>query len=250
MKFYLKFLAILVTTISYGQDTIKISPIVPDHPGQSDGAFIVTAKKFQVETGFQFEKENASDENFLLPTVLLRYGVNEYFELRVNVQSPLYKSFGSTKYGLNPIVVGFKAKLTKENGIIPETAFIGNLGLPNAATTELKADYFAPEFKLSMEHTLSEVVALDYNLGMKWDGFSAAPTFTYVLNLGFSVTDDLDVFAEVYGFAPEKDIAYHSADFGLSYLISDNFAVDFSGGFGITSNAPNYFISAGFSFRI
>jgi hypothetical protein len=68
-------------------------------------------------------------------------------------------------------------KLTEEKGIFPKTSFIAHIGLPNAASTKYKTDYFAPEFRFTMQHTLSEKFSLSYNLGLEWDGFSAEPTF-------------------------------------------------------------------------
>ncbi|MBF6609373.1 MAG: transporter, partial [Flavobacterium sp.] len=35
-----------------------------------------------------------------------------------------------------------------------------------------------------------------------------------------------------------------------TYLLSNDFMLDVSGGFGLTDNAPDYFMALGFSFRI
>ena len=51
----------------------------------------------------------------------------------------------------------------------------------------------------------------------------------------------------MYGFAPQKNTADHRFDAGLTYLINHNSQLDISGGFGITPNAPKYFLSAGYS---
>jgi hypothetical protein len=39
------------------------------------------------------------------------------------------------------------------------------------------------------------------------------------------------------------------ADAGLTYLIGNNFQLDFSAGQGITDNAPERFVAFGFSYR-
>ena len=101
-----------------------------------------------------------------------------------------------------------------------------------------------------MQHTLSDKISFSYNFGSEWDVFTAEPTFIYNSALGYSMTDKLGAFIEFFGFLPQKNTANHSADAGFTYLISDNFIVDLSSGLGITSNAPNHFISMGFSFRL
>ena len=53
----------------------------------------------------------------------------------------------------------------------------------------------------------------------------------------------------MYGFAPSLSEAYHSVDGGLTYLLGKNLVADISGGFGLTSNAPDNYVSIGFSYR-
>ena len=141
-------------------------------------------------------------------------------------------------------------KLAEEKGIIPKTSFIAHIGLPNAASTRYKTDYFAPEFRFAMQHTLSEKFSLSYNLGSEWDGFSAEPTFLYTLTTGYAINSKIGSYIEVYGFAPQNDKANHNLDGGITYLINNNFMVDLSSSFGITDNAPDHYIAFGFSFRI
>ncbi len=84
----------------------------------------------------------------------------------------------------------------------------------------------------------------------EWDGETPDATFLYTLTTGFSLSEKLGCYVEVYGFAPQNDTADHRFDGGFTYLISDNFMIDASGGFGITENAPDYYTAFGFSFRL
>jgi hypothetical protein len=54
----------------------------------------------------------------------------------------------------------------------------------------------------------------------------------------------------VYGFAPQTSKADHRFDCGLNYLLRRNILIDVSGGFGLTANAPDYYLALGFSFRL
>lgn len=225
-------------------------PIETDRPDQTETPSLVPKGMFQVETGFAFEKIDATSETITTPSVLWKYGINDNFELRLITEFSSETAADGKMSGLKPVLVGFKAKISEENGIVPKTAFTGHMLLPNFASEDFKADYYAAEFRFSMQHTLSDKIDLGYNFGAEWNGETPEPTFIYTLTTAYSFTDKFSAFIELYGFAPQNDTADHRFDGGLTYLLSNNFMIDVSGGFGITENAPAYFASAGFSFRI
>lgn len=225
-------------------------PLQADRPDQTETPAIVPKGMFQVETGFTFQKEESNYHTASLPTVLWKYGVNENFELRLITEFAYEKFNGESQTGFESVLIGFKTKLAEEKGIIPKTSFIAHISLPNAASTEYKTDYFAPRFRFTMQHTLSEKFTLSYNLGAEWDGFTAEPTFIYTLSTGYSITEKIGSYIEVFGFAPQEDKANHNFDGGITYLINNNFMLDLSSGIGLTENAPEHYFSVGFSFRI
>lgn len=225
-------------------------PIQADRPDQTETPAIVPKGMFQVETGFTFQKNEAHSKTFSLPSTLWKYGVNENFELRLITEFVTEEIGNSKTSGFTPVYIGFKVKLAEEKGIVPKTSFIAHISLPNAASPIYKTDYNATEFRFTMQHTLSKKVSLSYNLGSEWDGFTAEPTFIYTLTTGYSITEKLGSYIEVFGFAPQQDKANHNFDCGLTYLVNNNFMLDLSSGFGITDNAPENYIAVGFSFRI
>lgn len=225
-------------------------PIEADRPDQTETPAIVPKGMFQMETGFTYQKENSNYKTFSLPSVLWKYGVNENFELRLITEFNYERFNEETQSGFSSVLVGFKTKLADEKGIIPKTSFIAHISLPNAASTKYKTDYFAPQFRFTMQHTLSENFTLSYNLGSEWDGFSAEPTFIYTLTTGYSISEKLGSYLEIFGFAPQNDKANHILDGGITYLINNNFMLDLSSGIGLTENAPEHYFSVGFSFRI
>jgi hypothetical protein len=93
-------------------------------------------------------------------------------------------------------------------------------------------------------------MSFSYNLGAEWDGFSAEPTFIYTTATGYSITEKLGSYIELFGFIPQNQKSYHSFDGGITYLINNNFMLDLSSGIGISKNAPKNYIAFGFSFRI
>ena len=240
-------LIFFISGIIYAQNT---EPIQADRPDQTETPAIVPKGMFQVESGFTFQKNDSYSSTNSLPTVLWKYGVNENFEFRLITEFVNEKSTDEFVSGLNPILIGCKIKICDEKGIIPKTSFIGHILLPKLATSSFKADFFAPEFRFVMQHSLSEKLSLSYNLGAEWDGFSPEPTFIYTLTSGYMISKKLGFYTEFFGFAPQNQNSQHSFDGGFTYLINTNFMVDLSSGFGITSNAPKYYFAIGFSFRV
>lgn len=245
MKLLLAFL--IITCIGFAQET---EPIQTDRPDQTETPSIVPKGMLQVETGFSFQKNDEYNKTNTLPSTLWKYGVNENFELRLITEFVSEKFNSETTSGLSPILIGCKIKIADEKGFWPKTSFIGHISLPNVASTDFKTDFYAPEFRFTMQHTLSKRMSFSYNLGAEWDGFSAEPTFIYTVTTGLSITNKLGAYAEFFGFAPQQDKANHNFDGGITYLINNNFMVDLSSGIGVTENAPEHYIAVGFSFRI
>ena len=227
----------------------QLPSIQLDRPDQTECPFTVPKKYIQAEIGFAYEKINKNASGFILPTALIKYGVNDHFELRLITEIQQQKSPDEKITGLTPLTIGFKTKLLPQKGILPMVSFIGHLSLPFAAGKKYKAQFYAPAFRFTFQHTLSDKFLLACNLGAEWDGFNAAPAFLYTLTSGFSASEKIGIFIELYGFAPQQSKADHRFDAGITYLISNDIMLDVSTGTGISSNAPQYFLSTGFSFR-
>ncbi len=226
----------------------KSEPIQADRPDQTETPAIVPKGMFQLEAGFSYQKENRNSESLELPSALWKYGVNENLELRL-IAELISENSSIKTIGFTPIMIGFKVRLCEENGLIPKTSFIGHISLPKVASTNYKTDFSAPEFRFTMQHTLSNKLTLGYNLGCEWDGITPVPTYLYTLTTGLAITNKLGTYAEVFGFASQTESANHNLDGGITYLITDNFMVDLSSGVGLTDIALEYYVTLGFSFR-
>lgn len=247
MKSKLLLLFLLSCYLGLSQET---EPIQADRPDQTETPSIVPKGMFQAETGFTFQKNDVSSKTNSLPSTLWKYGVNENFELRLITEFVSESINEETISGLKPIYIGCKIKIADEKGFVPKTSFIGHILIPKMASSNFKSDYYAPEFRFVMQHTLSEKTSFSYNLGAEWDGLSPQPTFIYTIATGYSFTDKLGSYIELFGFTPQKEVANHSLDGGFTYLINNNFMLDLSSGIGITNNAPDHYVALGFSFRI
>jgi hypothetical protein len=239
------FFILLFSNLTQAQETIQT-----DRPDQTETPAIVPKNKLQIETGFSYEKENTDISSSNLPTILIKYGVNDVLEIRVITGFEKQKDKNTRQSGFPLTLIGFKTKLVEEKGIQPKTSFIAHIGLPNVASTPFKTNTIAPQFRFTMQHTLTKKVSLGYNFGAEWDGILPSPTYLYTISSGFAISEKMGSYIEMFGFAPEDQKAYHSLDGGFTYLITNNFMLDLSSGIGITKNAPKYYLSFGFSFRI
>jgi Putative MetA-pathway of phenol degradation len=245
-----KLFLIILTLITNEFLAQEISSIQTDRPDQTETPSLTPKGMFQAETGFTFQKNDSNSKSFILPSTLWKYGINENFELRLITEFIVDKNGNQTISGVNPVLVGCKIKIAEEKGVFPKTSFIGHISLPNMASSKLKSDFFAPEFRFVMQHTVSEKISFSYNLGAEWDGFTSEPSFIYTIASGYSISEKWGSYIELFGFAPQNNRANHNFDGGLTYLINDNFMLDLSSGVGITDNAPDYYLAFGFSFRI
>jgi len=248
-----KFLIVLICISGItrsGLNAQTLPPIQTDRPDQTECPFIVPKNYFQMENGFSSEHNTYKTDVYLHPSSLLKYGVNDQWELRMITEITSVHHGDQKESGLKPVKIGFKTKMTEENGIIPKISFIGHLSIPDFASEEFQSLYYAPTFRFTLQHSLSDKLSLGYNLGGEWYGFTAEPTFIYTLTTGYSINDKFGSYLEIYGFFPQFAESDHRVDGGINYLLNENFLLDLSGGAGLTSNAPEYYVALGISFRL
>jgi Putative MetA-pathway of phenol degradation len=249
IRFYLIISAFILVSMTVLKSQ-NLAPIATDRPDQTECPFIVPKGFLQAENGLVYEKTNPTSSVMVHPSILWKYGISGNFEFRLVTEIISEKTVNQPiTIGLTPITIGFKTKIAEEKGLLPLVSFIGHLDVPNWASKEFQTSYFAPSFRFTMQHTLSEKLILAYNLGAEWDGETPQTTFIYTLTSGYSISEKLGVYLEFYGFAPREQVPDHRFDGGLTYLINSNIMVDISGGFGISENAPINYLSLGFSYR-
>ncbi|QBN19176.1 transporter [Flavobacterium nackdongense] len=243
---FLLFLLPVLNTNLIAQD---LPSIQTDRPDQTECPFITPRHYFQLENGFSYEKNNFQSELIVVPSTLTRFGITNYFELRLITEFVISRENELNYSGINPILIGFKTRLLEEKGIIPTTSLIAHIGFPEVASSDYRANYYYPEFRFTMQHTLSDRQTLSYNLGAEWNGIDKKPTFIYTLTTGYSLTEKIGAYIEFYGFIPQIGEADHRFDLGLTYLFNPNHQFDVSGGFGLSANSPEYYLALGYSFR-
>lgn len=230
--------------------SIDDGTIILDRPDLTESPFVVPKGYLQFENGFMYEF-NENDKTLSSPTLLMKYGVNSNFELRLitTYETTLTNSNINLKSGIKPIWVGFKACLFEEKGIIPKTSIISHLQMSKLASKEMQLEYIHPQFRFAMQNTVSKNISLSYNLGMEWDGINPEGKFIYTVSTGISISKRLGCYFELYGDYARASTFVHNADGGFTYLLNKNSVLDFSAGLNLNNKSKYCFISTGYSFR-
>lgn len=256
-KFYLVLFLLIISGIDYfAQD---IPDLVTDRPDKTESPLVVPLNSFQIETGFVFEKQKYSENNFKvevenlsLLTTLLRYSISanaelrmggEYFhhDSRANLQSTLVN-------GIQSLMVGMKYQLRRNGDIISNIALLAHLALP-FGNRELRPQKLEPEIILSFDQDIPEIGGIGINLGGSYSSDQNKNLYIYSASLGIDINDKLACFVELYGDVFPKEKVNNYFDAGLTYLFNSNLQADFSFGPSINNFVESWFINFGISLR-
>jgi hypothetical protein len=243
-------LLIIFTNHSFAQ----IEKIDTDRPDQTESAVLVPKKWIQLEFGFGKQVNNSNENEFQHPTLLSKYGITKRIEFRLvttfstitDFSKPLLKQ---TFSGLSPVEIGTRVALWEEHKLLPKTSLLFHLTIPKLASEKLQANKLAPNLKLAMQHTVSSIISIGYNIGVEWDGFSNDANWLYTLSPGFNIGEKWYAYVEAFGAISKDNKPENSLDAGIARYISDDFKIDLSSGFGISKEAPDWYVAVGASFR-
>jgi len=257
MKTHLLFIFLFITSALYSQTSPY--PLVTDRPDHTESSSIVPAGTLQIETGMVYENDEFTSEglstsvkSFNMATTLLRYGLTDFFELRIGSEYLLEKTENSTSQetlqGVNGLDLGTKIFLINEKDYVPETSFILHVNFPVGNET-FHDDKILPTMLFAMSHSLSEKIGLGYNLGGEWTEAEEI-NYLYSVAIGVELMGRLSGFIESYGASSKDDPSSLVVDMGITYLVKPTLQLDTSIGYSLTEENPDWFLNAGFSWRL
>jgi len=256
-KYSTLFIGLMLMSFVINAQEVERPALVTDRPDLTESAAIVPKGALQIETGFAFEGDKSGDtrqDNFSMFSTLLRYGVNQNFELRLatslNMNNTETNGESTSLIGVSNIDVGMKLKMTDGDGLKPQIAFLTSVIIPKSGSEDYSAEYLTPSMALAFAHELSKTFSLGYNIGAVWNGLNAKPAAKYSIALAVALAKNFGGYIETYGYFPQDEQGVNILDFGLTYLIRHNLQVDASAGFGLSEVSPDYFVSTGISWRI
>lgn len=240
-------LLLALLQISWAQDKIEC-----DRPDQTETPCIVPEGHFQMESGFYYAHESKDEKGFIYPSSLLKYGIKDVAEIRVEIENSstqLKDEEGKhLVHGVSPLALGMKLKICEEKKSTPKISVIMMMSLPVLASAKLKEDYPTPEIRFTFQHTLTKRFSFSYNLGGLWNGQQQKLFGLYTITGGYSITDKFSGYIELYGFVSNEQ--NHRLDGGFCFTPRRNLMLDISAGVSIDRKLPAWFSGLGISFRL
>jgi hypothetical protein len=248
-SFSLTFLSIFIATFLHAQFTEKIET---DRPDQTETPFIIPKKYLQAEFGFSSENYKNNVTQFIHPTTLLKYGISNRIELRLEAtylsREEMLIPQPKTATLLEPVEIGTKIRFFEEKGLLPKTSVLVHFGMPFIADKQYHSDPVNFSVRMAMQNSLSENVALGYNFGVEGGG-SEETSYIYTISSGFNLGSKWYSYIEAFG-SFFNGYSENNLDGGFAYFTSKNTKIDLSAGFGL-GNAPlKHYVAVGFSLRL
>lgn len=240
--------------------------IVTDRPDAVESSDTVGPGRFQLETsvaGNWTRREQASGlrrKNTSMPT-LLRYGVGDKFELRLETDGRVATRArgdegAESARGWADASVGFKWKQQDGDPKAgkPDLAWLGHIDLPTGSRA-FRGTGTRPSLRMVLEFDLPGDVAIGIMPGIALDKRAdgkreASGIFAAVI--GKEWTDKVRTFAEI---AMPRIATMRNGgnvmllDLGIDYWIEKQIKVDFMIQRGLNKNSPDWGATAGFSIK-
>jgi len=244
-EFYGALAVLLVGLPLYAQEMLT------DRPDQTETATVVPMGSVQVESGGAVEFDGPAEQRNRTTAFssLVRVGLLPTFELRLNGAVLHHQTGATAASGIGDVAVGAKIAIAREFGDLPEMALVAEMTLP-VGGDEVRPHELLPLLRMAFSRSLGESSSLGLNLGAEWgEGDEPAQGF-YTLSLGSELAEQIGGYVELFGSLGAASPPAHSADGGFTWLLADRLQLDLSAGVGLSPAAPDYFVSAGVSFRI
>ena len=231
-----------------------------DRPGMGTGTNVLDKGFIQCETGFEAAHLLGVHE-LILPTVLFRFGLSPWAELRLEYTGILAvddkpdenNTLSDANYMPEPLWIGSKIRLwggseEPELKWIPRTSVLLNLGIP---LTKFDARYhpISGSVDFLFENDITDRLTIGYDVGLDWVDWSPTPDVFASLAFNFMPVENLGLFIESYNnFDPDAfdpndpkrtfTVYDINLDFGLTYMVHPRVQLDTYAGFNLYHTEP------------
>lgn len=226
----------------------ELNELTVDRPGIAEAPFTVSPGTYQLETGFDYYNRT-NGEIYFLPVSLFRTGLSKQAELRITVKNIQDKTSSTKLKGIFPLSIGIKTHIIEQRGWVPETDILADVIVP-LGNSDLQPSQLGHDILLLFQNDLSPKTAINYNVGLIWDGFTNGDMFTASFCFNYLPTRKMGFFIEYFDFLRRKGTKEHGIDGGLTFLLHPHIQADFSAGISWITGNMNHFVSSGVSLRI
>ncbi|MCR9172660.1 MAG: transporter [bacterium] len=253
MKLNIIIISLLLSATGFSQSISTEAPSVSASAVTVPSGFLQGELSTQVS--IQDNGTNPDAQFDQLPFLLVRYGITERLELRLEQNTSLNRFNGNTSYRMNHLGIGAKYSILPNDGNT-NLAAIARYSPYNGGWDGNQGD-----ITLAFSHVFLERHSVGANLG--YSLFRLNPgepnpiTTMYAIPFSavysFQFADNWTAFGEVFGNYNELTVGdvsifsgdNYGVDFGLQFLLRENIQLDWVSGFGLTSKYQ--FHSLGFN---
>lgn len=238
---------ILFCAIQLNAQTSEV--IRSNRPGQYLSPNTVGKNILQIEAGLDYLSSAYQDMviyRTYTPNALLRYGINEKFE----INAAFGHTFTSSKYvEMNDISTAlFGATLNLINGDISPMSLGLNASINLPIFSEFNSNYNNYHITLMAEKNINKL-AIGANLGATYDPTLSNVIGTYCVSLSYYLTNNLNLLLENFGTFGELPFST-SLGGGLAYIINKNLQFDLYALTNLNGIGDVFLGSVGFSWRL
>ncbi len=171
-----------------------------DRPGATTGTDVLPKGRFQWETGMGWERskmEGVTATVWTLNTSLLRWGISEHAELRLQGDWLNESVEGEHYNGLSGLAIGTKMKLFEGWKAVPVISLLANILVPGGSDSNFLPENWGGQVGILFQNELTPWLSLGYEGDLIWSDDSRPAAF-FGACLGFQVNDRLSLMVEEY----------------------------------------------------
>ncbi len=227
----MKYLKLLLL-FAFGTSTLSTfaqeeEGFMADRPGATTGIDVMPKGRFQWETGVGWERskmDGIATTTWTLNTSLLRWGISDHAELRLQGDWLRTKNDEVNYGGLSNIAIGTKVHLFDGWKAIPGISLLANVLVPGGDDHHYLPANWGGQIGLLFENTLTPWLSLGYEGDLIWSD-AQRPTAFFGACLGFQVSERLSLIVEEYNFN-DSDGTKCWMELGAAYQLSDRVQID------------------------
>jgi hypothetical protein len=230
-----------------------LSHVYAGRPLSTDDAWTVEKGKFQLETGFDFTRQDNHDKE-ISPSLVLSYGLLEDMDMGIGSSYLFLRPVeGENQDGLGDTEIKIKYRLLGEKVWMPALTVAAKVKIPTASESKGlgsgKADF---GINAIFTKELAKRFVVHFNLGYTFMGEHGTDNeLNYSGAAQFFISDKWALVGEISGVNNMNNLGKDdpiSGLLGIYHLITENIIWDAGVEIGMNSAAPDYRLTTGLTF--
>ncbi len=221
-----------------------------DRPGATTGVDVLPKGRLQWEMGMgyqQVRQNGATSYIWTLNTTLLRFGISDYAELRLQGD---WNNEGGEFFDYNGsenVAIGAKARLFDGWKFVPAISMLGNIIIPSKHYDNMPNNW-SGQMSLLFQNQLTPWLSLGYEGNLTWFD-SEKPIIFYGACLGYTLNDHWQLILEEYNYK-YPDSTENWMELGVAWQLFPRVQIDVNTDINLNDIKSFWSIAMGFAWQI